>query len=902
MLIAFLGLASAAPPSLEMGDTAFEINRNVLCLPSGLRVLYHHEPSHKSVYWTTVVDVGSTAEPPGQEGLAHLVEHLWFDTAAFRRVSSRVASNATIDPDVTVYYALGGDDQLGPLVEAESRRFGLPLRGVDEAIVEREKRIVEAERRWRYENRSLSSFAMLPNVFNEGHPYHRPTIGTAESIASLTLEQARTFSATHVTPNRTSWVVTGPQTFEAFQELLKTRAADWIWRPSPDASCAPAPPPKAPPVERPRETRWLELEAATAQPHAVVGWVLPPAFGRDHIQQQRGVEMVDSVGGWSCRHLPLRQASMATCRMGLDGSPGHRPYRDQVQTLLDRIHWTWDSSDRDYQSRVFSRAYHDTLSRLFLNLEDTSANHTDAELWHHTGDLEGWVRRIQQAAPAKVGSDNLVLEDWFSQRRATVAIVTPRSQVSEVAQGRSHGPPRSDTPIGTDVEPTDARTLETLAKVDTQALRVQRFDNGLNVWVLPFGASPFARSHLVLAGARATAPDLAIHELFWDLLVDDVNIQNMNIYRSPLVIGGDWSDWRGADRTELGIRSVKNKLDAQLYLLRARLDATRLDFEGQGDILDREEDRMWTRLQDAQTWAQLHREASLFGAPDGWTPELMGRARKVKKGDVKAWLQQVLRPQEATLIIVGDVNPSRALGEAKRYFGDWKTKNRAPLKLRQVVKRAVEPSVTVFEDSSRTDVTISVSCPRLQSSTYPLERISRKVIDELVTGQLRETWGATYTVSVWLDHRGAEQAVWNIETEVPGSVAGPAVMAIRETLQRIASGKISKRYLAYSRLNYARSSRFGLRDPAVMLGRLLEVARRDGDVTHLEREGDELLAVSREAVASQLADCAGHEVVTLVGPGKPIWTSLTEAKVNATQENWDVNRNNWLSKYAPKRR
>jgi zinc protease len=47
-------------------------------LPSGMRVVVEKGSTRPLVAVVNVVDVGGTDDPPGKEGLAHLVEHLAF--------------------------------------------------------------------------------------------------------------------------------------------------------------------------------------------------------------------------------------------------------------------------------------------------------------------------------------------------------------------------------------------------------------------------------------------------------------------------------------------------------------------------------------------------------------------------------------------------------------------------------------------------------------------------------------------------------------------------------------------------------------------------------------------------------------------------------------------------------
>src|SRR3954462_6549779 len=47
---------------------------------NGLRVAMDAAPSSPTVTVATIVEIGQIDDPVGEEGSAHVVEHLWFDT------------------------------------------------------------------------------------------------------------------------------------------------------------------------------------------------------------------------------------------------------------------------------------------------------------------------------------------------------------------------------------------------------------------------------------------------------------------------------------------------------------------------------------------------------------------------------------------------------------------------------------------------------------------------------------------------------------------------------------------------------------------------------------------------------------------------------------------------------
>jgi len=84
-------------------------------LPSGMRIFLEEDRSQPLVAVVAVVDVGSAQDPPGKEGLAHLVEHLTFRARPDGKVQrSNLLDfagvgrwNAFTTQDLTTYVSIG---------------------------------------------------------------------------------------------------------------------------------------------------------------------------------------------------------------------------------------------------------------------------------------------------------------------------------------------------------------------------------------------------------------------------------------------------------------------------------------------------------------------------------------------------------------------------------------------------------------------------------------------------------------------------------------------------------------------------------------------------------------------------------------------------------------------------
>ncbi len=214
-------LAAMAPTLAPDPDTVLDLPHFVVqqtVMPSGLRVGIEPGPARGMVAVVSVVGSGASADPPGREGLAHLVEHLVFHghgrrerPESERLVRLGAAYNAETSLDTTRFYEAAPADALPALLDITAERLSRPLVGVDDQDLARERAIVENELNQRNETGVYGSVIawMQHALFPPGHPYARPIGGSAATLRTLTLADARAFAAAHYRPDNTTLLVSG---------------------------------------------------------------------------------------------------------------------------------------------------------------------------------------------------------------------------------------------------------------------------------------------------------------------------------------------------------------------------------------------------------------------------------------------------------------------------------------------------------------------------------------------------------------------------------------------------------------------------------------------------------------------------------------------------------------------
>ena len=188
-------------------------------LANGMTVILY--PDHTLPIATISIwyRVGSKDDPARRSGFAHLFEHLMFmgtervPNGEFDRLMevSGGSNNASTGSDGTHYYSSGPASLLPTLLWLDAERLEDLPRTMDQKKVDLQRDVVLNELRQTYENQPYgrAELAIQQLLYPPGHPYHAPTIGSAEDLKAAVASDVKDFFATFYVPNNASLVVAG---------------------------------------------------------------------------------------------------------------------------------------------------------------------------------------------------------------------------------------------------------------------------------------------------------------------------------------------------------------------------------------------------------------------------------------------------------------------------------------------------------------------------------------------------------------------------------------------------------------------------------------------------------------------------------------------------------------------
>ncbi len=918
------------PPKLQLQMASHDVRFQDYCLPSGLRVVFQEDLSQPVVSVSTVVGSGASSDPEGMEGMAHLVEHLWFRSAqlhvpAVWQLRTRLGAwmNGFTSFDTTKYTTVAPARYVRTLLEIEGQRLTNTLNGVDEDIFLTEREVVRNELRQNYENtgRSGMSSSYL-RLFPEGHPYHRTVIGDHLSLDTIDLEAANAFAAQHYQPTNTTIMVVGDIDLDATGAWLAQSFPPALLE-GPGSQCEARLPEEPPAVPEPTDTSFVREQAEVDAIQALITWAVPGGY-----RPVEGLErMVMGMLDWSlerhqsrdpdCSIYVQTEASIISCRLDLRPPEDPRAIQDPEQRLrraLDGVHELWDMNNRDWQARSYNRTRLAQAADLFLSGEEVSGTYSTrstrmTENLHHVGTVDYFIPRLQWLEPIRAGHAAEFAARYLDKRRAVVTILDPFEDRSLEAGWHKHqqGGQELEEPLPTDV--TVAEEVERLlVPLDLEPLQDFELDTGLRVLMLPFGTMPYTRVGLLFPGGELHETQPELERLTWHatttLWQDE---QGLTMTRAPNAIGGRWSLESGQGWHEYAISGSGGNLEAQLYLLRRRMDSLRVKFSEKGDYIDGLERSIWRQRERPEHWAGELSWTIL--APDHPSTRpldeaTLDAARELGLGDMKAWSRRIVTPENATLVVVGRYDEERARDWVERWFGDWDPRgDPVPLPAPAPLPAPPDRRVIVVDKPTATQTQVTLRC---QMKGLDAERVmAQSLAAELLAGrskyELRIRSGATYGVHRSFRDLPGTGRLLTLSTDVQNSAAGETVTTILDMVQTIGSGQLSTQPLERTQLARASAYAQGQQTTGQVLNRLLWPLERGMDLDYVTQYAQRLGALEPADLGAVLYRCMGHEVITLVGPRADIVSQLEAAEVPHEVFDWQAERDRMMQEHAPDR-
>ncbi|MSO30442.1 MAG: insulinase family protein [Acidobacteria bacterium] len=670
-------------------------------LPNGLEVILGQNRRLPMTAVSLWYHVGPANEEPGRTGFAHLFEHMMFQSSKHVPADSHIrlleaagASNlnGTTDYDRTNYFETVPANQLELALWLESDRMGYLLEKVDQAALSNQQDVVRNERRQSVENQpyGLAEETLVQTLFPGGHPYYGSVIGSHEDIQAVKLEDVNRFFRQYYAPNNASLAIVGDFDPAQTKRLVEKYFGTLGRGPAVPAIKAETP--------RIASERRRVVPARVELPRVYMAWLSPPIFkpgdadariaasilgaGRSSRLYKKLVYEKQIAQNVSAQQYSLILGSMfqieATARPGHTAEELERAIEEELAAVKAQV----PSAREIEQARnTIETGIIGGLERLggFGGVADRLNSYN-----HYLGTpdyLEKDIQRYRSVTPASVQafarehlatSARVVVHAVPGQLQAVVpapAATTAATTAAPAGEGQSinaNEPWRFEMPKAGSARPLQVATPASAT-----------LPNGLTLVLNERRGLPIVAASLVLrTGSDANPVDKAGLANFVAAMLDEGTATRgaPQIADEVAHLGATLTTGSTMDATTVSGRSLSKNFDATLNLMADV--ALRPSFPAE-EVERQRASRLGQLVQQRDNPGQVAAEVmavALYGPkhPYGYTEigtELSMKA--VTRDQMQAFWTQHFVPNNAALVVAGDISMGQLRALADKAFGAW---------------------------------------------------------------------------------------------------------------------------------------------------------------------------------------------------------------------------------------
>ena len=782
-------------------------------LLNGLDVIFVRNCRLPLVAVNVCYHVGAANDPLGHGGLAHLCEHLMFEGSKnikagnhFRLLLSAGATeiNATTQFDRTNYFETLPRQDLELALWLESDRMGFFLDALTSKKIATQRDVVFNERR---DGEASPYFIIEDKVFEllfpAPHPYRNRIIGSRRDIATAGATQVVNFFRQYYCPNNASLAVIGDFDLEAAKASVQK-----YFQTLPEGPRASVALPALPPI---MQERRAVVADEIEQNCVYMGWILDPIYqpgdaeaelisqilgngyaSRLHAGLVCGKRLADAV---QTQYLSLKHGSIfqiqATARKGVSSEALQFAIDEELATLRDEGPSNYEVAVavKAIETRMFT-----TLQRLggFGGVADRLSCYD-----HYLGDpnyLSKDLERYRSATPAAIM--RVAQQKLGSHARVLVFGVPGRKVLCEPVTFPSEGPSHSDHRVSGQSENWRSCPPFGIRRSTTMLPQFVTFTlaNGLIVYVVEQQDIPVVSASLVaLAGTGDNDPNLpGVASFTAQILRENAgSCSSLQTTQREQDIGAALQVICSVDDVSIGMTSLSSEINSAIGLISDTCLNPRFDPEDVERIRLR---RCSTILRSNKYppfvaldafHERLYGLDHPYGAPIGGS---ISSNEQISGQHLVQFWRNFYVPNQAALVISGDIRAARALVLAERYFGHWRyaaNKSSVPQ-----VKKLQKGGLFILDMPDAVQAYLVIGALGIARSNN--EYIAFQVLDNILCGlftsrintHLRQECGYTYSLSSLLSYYRLE-GTCGVAGSIHPSAVGFAVKYILEEMKNL---------------------------------------------------------------------------------------------------------------------
>lgn len=753
-------------------------------LKNGLRVVLHEDRSTPIVAVNLWYHVGSKNEVVGRTGFAHLFEHMMFQGSKnynddyFLPLQEAGASiNGSTNPDRTNYFEVVPSNFLELALFMEADRLGGLLEAMTQEKLDNQRDVVKNERRQRYDNQPYGTAfeKIFANIFPSDHPYNWTTIGSLEDLSAASMDDVKDFFRQYYVPNNTSLVIAG--------DFDRKQTKAWVEKyfgPIEKGAEIKRPNPPMPKING--EVR-KSFEDSVQLPRLYMVWTAPPHFSADEpaldilssiLSTGRGSRLQDRIvyGKQIAQDIGAFNYALEAAGMFIlqsTAKPGNTlaEIEKEVNAELERI------KNQPPTAEEMSRALNSIESQTVYGMQNVlgKANQMNsyATYLNKPNYFQADLDRYRKVTAADV---QRVAKKYLTNDRFVMNFV-PRTEKAAAAGNVAANRPTSTTANKaeeTEDKPDYSANLpkpQPDPKFTLPSIEKTKLSNGLNVWFVKQNELPIVSMNMVLnSGGVADPADRAgLASFTASLLNDGTKTRSaVEIANQLQAIGANLNTGSGWDSANVTLQTLTKNIDPALELYADIIVNPVFPEDELETLRKRTLVSLIQRKDNPNAIANVVYNALLYGTDHPYGKSLGGDEASVsalKRSELQAFYEKFYRPNNATLIVVGDTTPKEMMPKLEKAFAKWEAGDDAK-KLTPEPAAFDAPGIYIVDKpgAAQSVLTIGqVGVARSNPDFFPLS-----VMNSILGGQfsarvnmnLREDKGYTYGARTgWAFRQGA---------------------------------------------------------------------------------------------------------------------------------------------------
>jgi len=677
-----------------------DIKYEKFVLDNGLTLIVHEDHKAPIVAVNVWYHVGSKNEKQGKTGFAHLFEHLMFNGSEnfdddYFQALERVGAtdlNGTTSEDRTNYFQNVPTSAVDLALWMESDRMGHLLGAVTQEKLDEQRGVVQNEKR-QGENQpyALAYETIQHNTFPKGHPYSWTVIGSMEDLNAASVEDVHEWFKTYYGPANAVLVVAGDITAKEAKEKVEKFYGDI---------------PSGPPITK--HDVWIaKMEGTKRQ------------LAQDRVPQAR-LYKTWNIPEWKDEELVHLDLISDVLAMGKISRFYKRlVYDDQIATGIQAYISPGEIAGQ-FQIEATAKPGID-LSIVENAIDEELAKFlaegpTEKELERiKTQHIANFVRGIERIGGFGGKSDILAQSevygsnpDYYKKKLKWVSNATIQDLKNTAVKWLSDGvnileihpfPKYTENPIGADRSKLPETGTPPIAKFPE--IQETTLSNGLKIMLAQRSAIPVVNFRMMVDAGYASdqfgLPGTASLAL---TMMDEgtKSRTSLQISEELAMLGATLNTGSNLDMSTVSLSALKSNLDKSLDLFADVLlnpsfpqnELERLKKQAIAGILREKSTPVQMALRVFPQY--IYGKDHAYGLPftgSGYEETV----QKISQEDLLKFHDTWIRPNNSTLVVVGDITLDEVESKLEDLFSDWETKE-APKK--NISKVSLKEKSTIY--------------------------------------------------------------------------------------------------------------------------------------------------------------------------------------------------------------